>query len=60
MRPLFERYLESLGSYEKNRFDFPPEIVNTVNENWGFAFEAFGYDRMPLRPISEPAIPETP
>ncbi|MCH7867816.1 MAG: sulfotransferase [Myxococcales bacterium] len=60
VRPLFERYLESLGSYEKNRFDFPPEIVNTVNENWGFAFEAFGYDRMPPRPISEPAIPETP
>jgi len=46
LRPLLDRYLESLGSYEKNRFEFPPEIINTVNEHWDFAFEAFGYDRL--------------
>jgi len=45
-RPRFEAFLESLGSYEKNRFEFPEEVVATVNENWGFAFEAFGYDRI--------------
>jgi len=46
VRPLLASYLESLGSYQKNRFEFPPEIVSTVNENWDFAFEAFGYDRI--------------
>ena len=45
VRPLLDRYLESLGSYEKNRFEYPPEVINTVNDNWGFAFEAFGYER---------------
>jgi hypothetical protein len=44
--PHFEQYLRDLGTYEKNKFEFPQEIVNTVNEHWGFAFEAFGYDRL--------------
>jgi hypothetical protein len=46
VRPRFDRYLESLGGYEANRFTFPHDIVDTVNENWGFAFEAFGYQRV--------------
>lgn len=46
VRPQFESYLESLGSYEKNRFEFPEDVVSTVNDNWNFAFEAFGYDRI--------------
>ncbi len=46
VRPVFNRYLESLGSYEKNRFEFPAEIVNAVNDSWDFAFEAFGYERL--------------
>ena len=52
VRPLLDRYLDSLGTYEKNRFEFPAEIVETVNENWGFAFDAFGYER--LRPGDSP------
>jgi hypothetical protein len=46
VRPRFERYLDSLGRFEKNRFDFPSDVVETVNEHWGFAFEAFGYERL--------------
>jgi hypothetical protein len=46
MRSTFEGYLESLGTYEKNKFEFPEDVVNTVNDNWDFAFEAFGYERM--------------
>ena len=46
VRPLLAGYLESLGSYEKNQFEYPPEIVSTINENWAFAFDAFGYDRI--------------
>jgi len=46
LRPRFERYLEGLGRFEKNRFELPAEIVATVNERWGFAFDAFGYERL--------------
>lgn len=46
VRPTLQTYLDSLGSYEKNKFEFPAEIVNTVNDNWDFAFDAFGYERL--------------
>jgi hypothetical protein len=42
---LLEKYLASLGRYEKNKFEFPEDVISTVNENWGFAFDAFGYER---------------
>ena len=45
VRPVLETYLASLGHYEKNKFEFPPEVISAVNENWGFAFDAFGYER---------------
>lgn len=34
-RPAFERYLASVSSYEKNRFGFPPEVLELVDRNWG-------------------------
>jgi len=46
VRPRVEAYLESLGTYEKNAFDFPAEVVEAVNEHWGFALEEFGYERL--------------
>jgi hypothetical protein len=49
MRPRFECYLDGLGSFEKNRFDFPAEVIETVNARWGFAFDAFGYERIQAR-----------
>jgi hypothetical protein len=45
-RPRVDTYLESLGTYEKNVFDFPADVVETVNEHWGFALDAFGYERL--------------
>jgi omega-hydroxy-beta-dihydromenaquinone-9 sulfotransferase len=44
VRPRLTAYLESLGRFEKNRFEYPAEVVETVNAHWGFAFDAFGYD----------------
>jgi len=44
-RPGFDRYLRDLGRFEKNRFEFPEAVVEEVNEHWGFAFDAFGYER---------------
>jgi hypothetical protein len=46
VRPRIEHYLESLGGYEKNTFEFPADVVETVNTHWGFAFDAFGYERL--------------
>lgn len=46
-RSAFERYLSGLGGFRKNRFDYPAEVVETVNRHWGFALDAFGYERRP-------------
>lgn len=53
VRPQITAYLESLGSFEKNVFELPAEVVEVVNESWGFAFDAFGYER--LEPGAAPA-----
>lgn len=53
VRPTLEAYLERLGRFEKNTFDFPADVIEAVNEHWGFAFEAFGYPR--LEPGQAPA-----
>jgi hypothetical protein len=45
-RPAITKYLEELGTFEKNRFDFPPDVVEAVNEHWGFALDAFGYEKL--------------
>ncbi len=46
VRPRFEAYLDSLGTFEKNVFEYPDEVIETVNKNWGFALDAFGYERL--------------
>jgi hypothetical protein len=46
VRPGVQSYLDSLGSFAKNRFDFPRDVVESVNEHWGLAFDAFGYERV--------------
>ena len=48
-KPRLETYLDSLANYEKNSFDFPPDVIETVNANWGFAFDAFGYERKEVK-----------
>jgi hypothetical protein len=44
--PEFERYLGQLGTFEKNRFEFPTDVVEAVHQHWGFALDAFGYPRI--------------
>ena len=46
VRPAFEKYLSELGTFEKNRFEFPADAVEVVNRRWGFALDAFGYKRI--------------
>lgn len=45
VRPKIEHYLESKKGYKKNKFvPIAPETVARIQKEWGFAFEAFGYD----------------
>ncbi len=57
-RPELERYLNDLGSFEKNRFDLSAETVETVNEHWGLSFDAFGYERLDPREVAAQAEPD--
>lgn len=45
VRPRVEEYLASLGTYEKNVYEIDARVVEHVNREMGFAFEAFGYER---------------
>lgn len=42
-RTSFARYLESVRDYRKNRYDFPPRVVETVEERWGRYVDRWGY-----------------
>jgi omega-hydroxy-beta-dihydromenaquinone-9 sulfotransferase len=42
-RPHFARYLESLGGYRTNAYDFPPEVIARVGERWHRMIEHWGY-----------------
>ena len=46
VRPAMQAYLDSLGVFEKNQFQFSDEVIEAVNEHWGFAFDAFGYEQL--------------
>lgn len=60
-RPEFERYLESVKGYKKNRYPPDPEIARLANEHWGDWIDKLGYQRhgadeqpRPERPAPEP------
>jgi hypothetical protein len=46
VRAPLSAYLCDLGPFEKNVFELPGDVVESVNEHWGFAFDAFGYERL--------------
>ena len=46
VKPKVESYLASLKRYKKNTYNFDSELVELVNDAWGFAFDEFGYDRL--------------
>ena len=39
-------YLASVADYRKNRYCLDDDVIQQVNRHWGFAFEAWGYDRL--------------
>ncbi|MEC9347072.1 MAG: sulfotransferase [Pseudomonadota bacterium] len=42
-RPAFEAYLASITSYEKNRFGFPPDVIELVDRHWSDHVARQGY-----------------
>ncbi|MEL6329571.1 MAG: sulfotransferase [Planctomycetota bacterium] len=44
-RPAFERYLDSVKGYKKNRYAPDPDIARLVNDRWGAWVDRLGYER---------------
>ena len=44
--PAFRSYITSVAGYRKNVYELDEEAIAKVNQNWGFAFEAWGYQRL--------------
>ncbi|MGB3137673.1 MAG: sulfotransferase [Nodosilinea sp.] len=45
VRPQFERYLDGLRGYKKNRYSFDTKVVQRVEEHWGSLIQQRGYER---------------
>ena len=41
----FLRYLDAVAGYRKNEYRIDGRTIETVNDRWGFAFDALGYKR---------------
>lgn len=48
--PAFSAYLDSIAGYKKNVYkEVDDSIIERVNENWQFALDALGYERLEPR-----------
>ncbi|MFT7465416.1 MAG: hypothetical protein ACI9EF_003783, partial [Pseudohongiellaceae bacterium] len=45
VRPRFEAYLNSLGSYERNVFEHSDDVIERVNRDWDSVRQELGYPR---------------
>ncbi|MGA9269468.1 MAG: sulfotransferase [Lutimonas sp.] len=41
--PHFQRYVDQMKSYKKNRHEIAPELADRIQREWGFAFDEWGY-----------------
>lgn len=51
-KPQFERYIASVASFEKNRFDYSDEAAAKVEARLGYFIEKWGYARPGTRPAA--------
>ena len=42
-QPDIQKYLDSIVAYQKNEYNLTQEIIDKVNQHWGFAFDEWGY-----------------
>jgi hypothetical protein len=47
--PALRRHIAAQAGYRKNEFRLTPEERDRIAERWGFAFDAFGYCKLPPR-----------
>ncbi len=40
----FQRYVDQMKSYRKNRHEIAPELEERIHKEWGFAFAEWGYE----------------
>lgn len=41
----FKSYWESLSGYQKNKFEYSDRLIKKVDDNLGFYFDRYGYDK---------------
>jgi hypothetical protein len=44
VRPIYQKYLEGIKGYKKNKLQVDAEVLRKVNDRWAEVFEAFGYE----------------
>lgn len=44
-RAPMQRYLDQLGTYRKNKLSMDAALASKIEQAWGFAFDAWGYER---------------
>ena len=42
-RAVFENYVNSQKRYTKNKYQFPEELIQLVDDNWGEYVKRWGY-----------------
>ena len=45
-RPAMERYVGAKRGYKKNKYDYPRQLIDKVNEHWGHVIDRYGYERL--------------
>jgi len=45
-KPNIQAYVDSVVDYHKNQYTLTPEIIERVNQHWGFAFKLWGYEQL--------------
>ena len=42
-QPDIQKYLDTIVAYQKNEYNLTQEVIDKVNQHWGFAFDEWGY-----------------
>lgn len=45
-RPAIEQYVGKKKGYKKNKYDYPRELIDMVNQHWGQVIDRYGYERL--------------
>ena len=43
--PSIKSYWDTLHGYQKNKFEYSGKLIKTVNDNLGFYFDHYGYEK---------------